>query len=185
MKRSQHAAGRSPARRIHLPRTVIGLAAAAMVAPFVTTVAPQVSAAPGDEVVQILSFNDYHGHVEDDTAGTIDGSFGGEDAGGGEYLSTKLDRTPRCVDGQRLVHRRSRRPHRRFAVLLRSVPRRAIGRVVERDGARLLRRRQPRIRRRHRRTPAHAERRVPPGRRVLLPGRCRTPAPTSSGWPPT
>ena len=90
MKRSQHATGRSPARRIHLPRTVIGLAAAAMVAPFVTTVVPQVSAAPGDEKVQILSFNDYHGHVEDNTSGTIDGSFGGDAAGGGEYLSTKL-----------------------------------------------------------------------------------------------
>ena len=90
MKRSQHSEGRSPARRVPIPRTVIGLAAAAMVAPFVATVAPQVSAAPGDEQVQILSFNDYHGHVEDDTAGTIDGTFGGAAAGGGEYLSTKL-----------------------------------------------------------------------------------------------
>ena len=90
MKRSQHSTGRSPARRVHIPRTVVGLAAAAMVVPFLATVAPQVSAAPGDEKVQLLSFNDYHGHVEDDTAGSIDGSFGGPAAGGGEYLSAKL-----------------------------------------------------------------------------------------------
>lgn len=43
-----------------------------------------------DETVQILSFNDYHGHVEDDTPGTIDGSFDGPKAGGAEYLSAKL-----------------------------------------------------------------------------------------------
>jgi 5'-nucleotidase len=90
MKRSQHTAEGPPVRRGPIPKAVIGLAAAAMVAPFVATVAPQVNAAPGDEKVQILSFNDYHGHVEDDTAGTIDGTFGGEAAGGGEYLSTKL-----------------------------------------------------------------------------------------------
>ncbi len=60
-----------------------------MVAPFVASVAPQVSAAPGDEKVQILSFNDYHGHVQDDTAGSIDGDRDNP-AGGGEYLSAKL-----------------------------------------------------------------------------------------------
>ncbi|MDW3216414.1 MAG: bifunctional metallophosphatase/5'-nucleotidase [Ilumatobacteraceae bacterium] len=48
------------------------------------------TAAPGDETVQILSFNDYHGHVESGTPGSIDGSFGGPAAGGGEYLSAKL-----------------------------------------------------------------------------------------------
>ncbi|MFK8025470.1 MAG: bifunctional UDP-sugar hydrolase/5'-nucleotidase [Ilumatobacter sp.] len=47
------------------------------------------TAAPGD-TVQILSFNDYHGHVEADTAGSIDGSFGGPAAGGGEFLAAKL-----------------------------------------------------------------------------------------------
>ena len=55
----------------------------------VSTAAPA-TAAPGDETVQILSFNDYHGHVQDDTPGSIDGSFGGPAAGGGEYLSAKL-----------------------------------------------------------------------------------------------
>jgi 5'-nucleotidase len=48
------------------------------------------TAAPGDETVQLLSFNDYHGHVEAGTPGSIDGSFGGPAAGGGEYLSAKL-----------------------------------------------------------------------------------------------
>ena len=37
--------------------------------------------------LQILGINDYHGHVEDTDAGTVDGA----EAGGGEYLSTKLD----------------------------------------------------------------------------------------------
>ncbi|MGI9529721.1 MAG: bifunctional metallophosphatase/5'-nucleotidase, partial [Acidimicrobiia bacterium] len=39
-----------------------------------------------DIELQLLSFNDYHGHVSGGTAGRIDG----ERAGGGEYLSTKL-----------------------------------------------------------------------------------------------
>lgn len=37
--------------------------------------------------VQILGFNDYHGHVQPNDAGQIDGI----DAGGGEYLSAKLN----------------------------------------------------------------------------------------------
>jgi 5'-nucleotidase len=36
--------------------------------------------------LQLLAFNDYHGHVEPSQAGTVDGVT----AGGGEYLSTKL-----------------------------------------------------------------------------------------------
>ncbi len=86
MKRSQDTADRPTTRRGANPKAVIGLAAAAMVAPLIATVAPQASAAPGDEVVQILSFNDYHGHVEDDTADP----FGDPRTGGGEYLSAKL-----------------------------------------------------------------------------------------------
>ncbi len=67
-----------------------GLAALGCVATtFVVGSAAPVTAAPGD-TVQILSFNDYHGHVKDDTAGSIDGSFGGPAAGGGEYLAAKL-----------------------------------------------------------------------------------------------
>jgi 5'-nucleotidase len=42
---------------------------------------------PGQLVeVQLLAFNDYHGHVQADAAGTVDGV----DAGGGEYLAAKL-----------------------------------------------------------------------------------------------
>ena len=43
---------------------------------------------PGQLVqLQLLAFNDYHGHVESTTAGTVDGVA----AGGGEYLSAKLN----------------------------------------------------------------------------------------------
>ena len=42
---------------------------------------------PGQLVqLQLLAFNDYHGHVEPNAAGTVDGL----DAGGGEYLSAML-----------------------------------------------------------------------------------------------
>jgi 5'-nucleotidase len=37
--------------------------------------------------VQLLAFNDYHGHVKAEDAGTVDG----EEAGGGEFLSAKLN----------------------------------------------------------------------------------------------
>jgi 5'-nucleotidase len=37
--------------------------------------------------VQLLAFNDYHGHVKPEEAGTVDGVA----AGGGEYLSAKLN----------------------------------------------------------------------------------------------
>jgi 5'-nucleotidase len=37
--------------------------------------------------LQILGFNDYHGHVEATSSGTVDGAA----AGGGEYLSAKLN----------------------------------------------------------------------------------------------
>ena len=37
--------------------------------------------------LQLLAFNDYHGHVTPDTSGTIDGA----PAGGAEYLSAKLE----------------------------------------------------------------------------------------------
>ncbi|MGB3736949.1 MAG: bifunctional metallophosphatase/5'-nucleotidase, partial [Ilumatobacter sp.] len=83
-----------PAFRARTPRrkAIASLIAAGTVATTVAAVGtggPSVQAAEGD-TVQILSFNDYHGHVEDDTAGSIDGEFGGPAAGGGEYLSAKL-----------------------------------------------------------------------------------------------
>ena len=37
--------------------------------------------------LQLLAFNDYHGHLEANTAGTVDGAA----AGGSEYLSAKLN----------------------------------------------------------------------------------------------
>ena len=73
------------------PRSRLAIVAAAAIAvsSAVVTQATPASAAPGD-TVQILSFNDYHGHVEAGTPGSIDGSFGGPAAGGGEFLSAKL-----------------------------------------------------------------------------------------------
>lgn len=78
---------RSPRRRAIASLVAAGTVAATVAA--VGTSAPTVSADTGD-TVQILSFNDYHGHIEDDTAGSIDREFGGPAAGGGEYLSAKL-----------------------------------------------------------------------------------------------
>ncbi len=66
-------------------RLAIVSAAAVALASAVAAQATPVTAAPGDSV-QILSFNDYHGHVEAGTPGSIDGSA----AGGGEFLSAKL-----------------------------------------------------------------------------------------------
>ena len=82
------------ALRVHRARrrAIASLVAAGTVAATVAAVGtsgPTVSAATGD-TIQILSFNDYHGHVEAGTAGSIDGSFGGPAAGGAEFLSAKL-----------------------------------------------------------------------------------------------
>jgi 5'-nucleotidase len=42
---------------------------------------------PGQLIeLQVLGFNDYHGHLKTEASGTVDG----QPAGGGEYLSTKL-----------------------------------------------------------------------------------------------
>lgn len=71
--------------------SAVTVAALGLTTAVVGGVSPFVDAADGDETVQILSFNDYHGHVESDTPGTIDGSFDSEQAAGGaEYLSAKL-----------------------------------------------------------------------------------------------
>ena len=64
-----------------------------------------------------------------------------------------------------------------------AVPRRADDRVAQRDGHGRLQRRQPRVRRGHHRAAAHAERRLPPGRR--LPGRRPFAGAASTTWPPT
>jgi 5'-nucleotidase len=47
---------------------------------------------PGQLVqVQLLAFNDYHGHLEANTPGTVDDPSPGGPAGGSEYLSAKLN----------------------------------------------------------------------------------------------
>jgi 5'-nucleotidase len=47
---------------------------------------------PGQLVqVQLLAFNDYHGHLEANTPGTVDDPPPGGPAGGSEYLSAKLN----------------------------------------------------------------------------------------------
>ncbi|MEP6299559.1 MAG: bifunctional metallophosphatase/5'-nucleotidase [Ilumatobacter sp.] len=79
-----------PAPRVRSARrrAITSLVAAGTVASTVAIVGasgPSAQAAEGD-TVQILSFNDYHGHVEGGAAGSI----GDEDAGGGEFLSAKL-----------------------------------------------------------------------------------------------
>ena len=64
---------------------------------------------------------------------------------------------------------RRRRPDRWLAVPVRPFPRRAERRVARGDGSRRLERGQPRVRRGHHRAAPHAVRRLPPGRRLLLP----------------
>ena len=84
-------AARGPRRRPG--RVALGAFAAlacTSTAVVVSTSTPATAGAPGNETVQLLSFNDYHGHVQSDTPGSVDGSFGGAKAGGGEYLSAKL-----------------------------------------------------------------------------------------------
>ncbi len=49
--------------------------------------------------LQLLAFNDYHGHVTDETAGSVDGA----DAGGGEYLSAKLAELRATAAGESLT----------------------------------------------------------------------------------
>jgi len=62
-----------------------GIAGLAVSSAIVVTSAPSVSAAdPVD--LQLLAFNDYHGHVQANTPGSIDGDA----AGGGAFLAAKL-----------------------------------------------------------------------------------------------
>lgn len=84
-----------PAPRVRSARrrAIASLVAAGTVATTVAAVGtsgPIVEAGVANPTVQILSFNDYHGHVQAGTAGSIDGQFGGPPAGGGEFLSAKL-----------------------------------------------------------------------------------------------
>ena len=98
--------------------------------------------------LQLLSFNDYHGHLAPPTGN--DGNLLAADgstipAGGVEYLTTHLTQL-------REGHREhadggGRRPDRRLAVPLRPLQGRAERRVAQHAGAGRLERRQPRVRR--------------------------------------
>ncbi len=72
-------------------RVFAGLAALTMALATLGALAAPASAErvrpPRTVDVQLLAFNDYHGHLEPDTPGTADGIT----AGGGEYLSAKLN----------------------------------------------------------------------------------------------
>ena len=57
-----------------------------------------VGAAPTIDL-QLLAFNDYHGHVTDDTSGNV----GEEAAGGGEYLAAKLTELRATAPGESLT----------------------------------------------------------------------------------
>ena len=84
-------------RRTRRPLVPV-LAAAAAAAVSLALVPAGAVAAPPDTIpptppkrlteLQLLAFNDYHGHLEASTPGTIDGAA----AGGSEYLSTELTR---------------------------------------------------------------------------------------------
>ncbi len=72
--------------RSRVQRSAIAAAALCLTATVSIQPSSPANAAPFVDL-QLLAFNDYHGHVKDDTAGSIDD----QDAGGGEYLSAKLN----------------------------------------------------------------------------------------------
>ncbi len=98
--------------------------------------------------------------------------------------SSTSPRTSRtCASRTEHDHRRRRRPDRRQPSDLGALPRRADDRGAQRDRPRRVGCRQPRVRRGRRRAPAHAERRLPPGRR--LPAATVSPGAVSSTSPRT
>lgn len=92
-----------PAPRVRSARrrAIASLVAAGTVATTVAAVGAsgpiEAGVAAPPETIQILSFNDYHGHVENDASS----DFGAPKSGGGEYLSTKLTelRADAATDG--------------------------------------------------------------------------------------
>ena len=81
---------RSSRRRLFAGVSIVALALSAASIGGTTASADQKEKKPKKEKLvelQLLAFNDYHGHVEAGTAGNIDG----QPAGGGEYLSAKLN----------------------------------------------------------------------------------------------
>jgi 5'-nucleotidase len=81
---------RSSRRRLFAGVSIVALALSAASIGGTTASADQKEKKPKKEKLvelQLLAFNDYHGHVEAGTPGNIDG----QPAGGGEYLSAKLN----------------------------------------------------------------------------------------------
>ena len=77
----------SARRRLFLMFVAVAVAMASLVLLVDPASADKKPDPPGQLVeIQLLAFNDYHGHVQSDTPGTVDGIA----AGGGEYLAAKL-----------------------------------------------------------------------------------------------
>ena len=96
-------------RRRGIRRAAIATAAAIGVASAIAaSPGPSPVQAGGVVDVQILAFNDYHGHVEPGTPGSINGTFGDPAAGGGEFLSAKLTELRDASSATDQLHRRRR-----------------------------------------------------------------------------
>ena len=155
---------------------VHGLNASAMLArpdrPVSAPAAPSPQPSPATSSVQLLGLNDFHGHLEANTPGTITPVARGRRVSRPAGPSTsRLTSAPRPPTNPNTLVVSAGDLDRRVAAPVGAVPRRAVDRGDERDRARPERRGQPRVRRGRGRAPAHAERRLPPGRR--LPGRRR------------
>jgi 5'-nucleotidase len=107
----------NPARRRFLVLAVAFLLAITSLAILAEPASAKKANPPGQLVqIQLLAFNDYHGHLEATGNGPADDVV---DAGGGEYLSAKLSE---LREGQVQPDGRRRRPHRRLSRFLRAIP---------------------------------------------------------------
>ena len=134
---------------------------------------------PKTTSVQLLAINDLHGHLQPNTPGrsrsaaaTRCSRTACRPAGRRRPCPQAASRTSRrrsrrcATENTEHAHRRRRRPDRREPARLGAVPRRADDRGDELDRDGRERRRQPRVRRGRRRAAPHAERRLPPRRRL-------------------
>ena len=131
-----------------------------------------------DTKVQLLAINDFHGHLEPTTPGTIQVGCCNpvqrpacRRAGRGRFRRAASSTSPRT--SRRCATQNSNTITVGAGDLIGAsplisgaLPRRARDRGAQRDRPRRDRRRQPRVRRGHRRAPPHAERRLPPRRRL-------------------
>ncbi len=124
--------------------------------------------------LQLLSFNDYHGHLQPPAGsdGNLLTAAGTTiQAGGVEYLTTHLKQ---LRDGHpNTLTVAAGRPHRRVAVPLRALQGRAERRDAQHPRPGRLERRQSRVRRGRPRAAADEVRRLPPHRGLLRRGRLR------------